>query len=223
MSDIREASVEPDTTRLPAGALGQAGPFLILAAGAVWLRARWDELPARLPMHWNFNGDPDRFVPRTLAGVGGPLLLGLAVCLLMVGLQLGLRHGAPRTAMRPFSLRLVLAGEYFAAFACCGVLAAAATSGRMLRPLLILTAASTAALMVATVVMARRTPRTAVRNPAAWHGGVFYVDRDDPALFVPKRRGYGYTFNFGNPLAAAMTVALLALPLLVAFFALSAR
>lgn len=28
--------------------------------------------------------------------------------------------------------------------------------------------------------------------------GVFYVNRDDPALFVPKRYGIGYTLNFGN-------------------------
>jgi hypothetical protein len=31
-----------------------------------------------------------------------------------------------------------------------------------------------------------------------WKGGVFYVNRDDPSLFVPKRRGFGYTLNFGN-------------------------
>ena len=223
MSNVREASVERDTSRLPGGALGQAGPFLLLAASALWLRARWDDLPARLPVHWNWAGEADRFVSHTASGVAMPLLLGLALCLLLICLQLGLRYAAPRTAMRPFSLRLVLAAEYFAAFTCCGVLAAAATSGRMLKPLLVLTAAGTAALMIAILVMARRTPPTALRNPAAWHGGAFYVDRDDPALLVPKRYGYGYTFNFGNPLAGALTVALLALPLLFAAFALSAR
>ena len=223
MSDLREASIERDTTQLPGGALGQAGPFLILAAGALWLRARWDDLPARLPMHWNWRGDADRFVPRSPLGVSMPLLLGLALCLLMLVLQLGIRHGAPRTPLRPFTLRLVLACEYFCALTCSGVLGAAVTGGRLLVPLLVACAAGTVALLIATVVMARKTPRLAVRNPAAWHGGVFYVDRDDPALLVPKRHGYGYTFNFGNPLAAAMTAGLLVLPLLLALCALSAR
>jgi hypothetical protein len=54
MSDVREASVETGNDRLPGGALVQTGPFLILAIGALWLRSRWDELPARLPIHWNW-------------------------------------------------------------------------------------------------------------------------------------------------------------------------
>ena len=33
-----------------------------------------------------------------------------------------------------------------------------------------------------------------------WKYGVFYFNRDDPALFVPKRLGlnFGYTLNFAN-------------------------
>lgn len=32
-----------------------------------------------------------------------------------------------------------------------------------------------------------------------WKGGIFYVNRDDAALFVRKRFRSGYTLNFGNP------------------------
>ncbi|WP_263367169.1 DUF5808 domain-containing protein [Edaphobacter bradus] len=32
----------------------------------------------------------------------------------------------------------------------------------------------------------------------AWNG-LFYSNRDDPALLVPKRFGIGYTLNFGHP------------------------
>jgi len=35
-------------------------------------------------------------------------------------------------------------------------------------------------------------------NKEAWRGGVFYYDPRDPALFVPKRFGIGYTLNFAN-------------------------
>jgi uncharacterized membrane protein len=34
-------------------------------------------------------------------------------------------------------------------------------------------------------------------DPRAWRGG-FYVNPDDPALFVPKRQGAGWTLNFGH-------------------------
>ena len=33
-----------------------------------------------------------------------------------------------------------------------------------------------------------------------WKMGMFYVNRDDPSLFVEKRFGIGFTLNFGRPL-----------------------
>jgi len=40
------------------------------------------------------------------------------------------------------------------------------------------------------------------RSPeSSWKAGVFYVNPDDPALFVPKRFGIGYTLNFAHPLS----------------------
>ena len=41
--------------------------------------------------------------------------------------------------------------------------------------------------------------RTGRRPPDEAWKGIFYSNPDDPALFVPKRFGIGYTFNFGNP------------------------
>ncbi|MBD7984239.1 DUF1648 domain-containing protein [Sporosarcina sp. Sa2YVA2] len=32
-----------------------------------------------------------------------------------------------------------------------------------------------------------------------WKAGVFYVNRNDPSIFVEKRFGVGWTINFGNP------------------------
>ena len=37
------------------------------------------------------------------------------------------------------------------------------------------------------------------RPPDEGWSGPFYSNPDDPALFVPKRYGIGYTLNFGNP------------------------
>lgn len=36
------------------------------------------------------------------------------------------------------------------------------------------------------------------RPPNGKWKGLFYSNSDDPALFVPKRHGIGYTLNFGN-------------------------
>ena len=223
MSDVREASLELGPERLPGGPIGQVGPFLLLAVGAIWLYASWDRLPPRLPVHWNYRFDPDRFVNRTPSGAATPLLLGLALCALLFAIQLGVVYLAPRTTLRAPSLKIALAGEYFCAFACCGVLGASISAGRMLAPVIALSFAGTVALLVGTWLSARRQPRPPVRNPSAWRGGIFYVDRDDPAVLVPKRSGLGYTFNLGNPLAVAMMLALVAVPLLIGLYAISAR
>ncbi|HET9752371.1 MAG TPA: DUF5808 domain-containing protein [Myxococcales bacterium] len=223
MSDIREASLEPEQAGLPGGAIMQVGPFALLAVAALWLWAHWRELPERLPAHWSWRGDPDRFISRTALGATMPLLIGTFVCVLLLAIQAGIRYGAVRSPLRRLSLRVLLAGEYLASVACCGSLLAMTTAGRILTPLLVICCAIAAALLAATLAIALNRPRLRARNPAAWHGGVFYVDREDPALFVPKRIGIGYTFNFGNPRAIALACAVVALSLAVVFLALSAR
>ena len=53
-----------------------------------------------------------------------------------------------------------------------------------------------AALSLLVPILARRDDRTPDR---CWKAGIFYVNPADPALFVAKRLGIGYTLNFGNP------------------------
>jgi uncharacterized membrane protein len=53
-----------------------------------------------------------------------------------------------------------------------------------------------AVLSLLVPILARRDDRTPDRCCKA---GIFYVNPADPALFVEKRLGIGYTLNFGNP------------------------
>jgi uncharacterized protein DUF5808 len=47
-----------------------------------------------------------------------------------------------------------------------------------------------------------------------WKWGIFYVNPDDPAVFVRKRYGLGYTLNFANRWSWA-AVALIALAIIL--------
>ena len=49
--------------------------------------------------------------------------------------------------------------------------------------------------------------------------GVFYVNPNDPSVWVPKRFGVGWTFNYGQPLTWAITALFV---LVVAGFAVGA-
>ena len=48
-----------------------------------------------------------------------------------------------------------------------------------------------------------------------WYGGVFYNNPDDPAIFVPKRFGLGWTVNLGNPKGKLFITAMLLLPVVL--------
>ncbi|TFB94418.1 MULTISPECIES: DUF1648 domain-containing protein [unclassified Cryobacterium] len=48
-----------------------------------------------------------------------------------------------------------------------------------------------------------------------WRGGLFYINREDRALLVPRRFGLGWTVNLGNPRTAMLLAGLLALITLV--------
>jgi uncharacterized membrane protein len=51
-------------------------------------------------------------------------------------------------------------------------------------------------------------PRSGPASP--WRAKVFYVNPDDPALWVPKRFGIGWTLNFAHPAAWVVMGAILA-------------
>lgn len=42
---------------------------------------------------------------------------------------------------------------------------------------------------------------TSVDDDRFWKGGIFYVNKDDPSVFVEKRFGVGWSVNFARPLA----------------------
>jgi len=48
-----------------------------------------------------------------------------------------------------------------------------------------------------------------------WYAGYFYNNPDDPALFVPKRFGFGWTLNFGHPRSTLFLIGLLLLLLVL--------
>jgi uncharacterized membrane protein len=61
-------------------------------------------------------------------------------------------------------------------------------------------------------------PPVEVGGDDRWRWGLFYVDRNDPALFVQSRCGAGYTLNYGKMLAWPISLGLVAYLIGVLFF-----
>jgi uncharacterized membrane protein len=221
---------------MPGGWLLQLSPFAILAATAMYLRLRWDDIPSRFPVHWGASGHPNGWSVRTPMGVYTPLLLGAGVmAAVAASSHVALHFGRPvlgsaaRSLWGDFAREMgvfLLSLEFFLAviFSFVGLLPLMGNRDPGILPVLIATVTMLVALIFAMSRLAKQHARlhaAAGGSEAAgipddhWKCGVFYVNRDDAALFVPKRFGIGYTLNFGHVSAWLIMVLVLVLPLVL--------
>jgi uncharacterized membrane protein len=226
---VREAALVPREAHLPGGWLLQFPPFALLAGTAIWLYLHWDEIPEVFPIHWGANGQPNNWATRSFAGVYGPLLIGAALCALMAFLayamlrwsrliRVGGASGESERRFRHVVVSIIVATEYFLAlmFMWTGLLPLShkQTGPPGVVPMLVFALAFTVIIMV--LLMRFGQGGTRLAGPAGaesravapvgdrtpdkyWKLGLIYINRNDPALFVEKRFGIGFTLNFGHP------------------------
>lgn len=253
---VREAPLTPRSAHLPGGWRLQAGPFVLLGAAALYLHQRWADIPARFPIHWDLNGQPNGWSFRTPAGVYGPLITGALVCLMMAGLAYALLRwtrpvrivgtgGEAESHFRRTVALVLVSAEYLIAITLAGVSLLPLKPGpppvaAMIAPPLVFVAivilvlvrqgqgGSRRAVAAVGVYPGRdqQTPAAADDRPGArpvgdrtadryWKAGLIYVNPDDPALFIEKRFGVGYTINFGRPASWVILGLIILIPVIV--------
>ena len=236
----REAVMAPARATLLGGWPLQAIPFLILAAVA-WVTAQhWADLPVRVAVHWNLAGNADRFVEKTPAAVFTPIVMAAVMCGLMLATAMGLLRSrrvratgvaAPGEAsFRRITTIVLLVAELLIALSVSHArLREIYPSNGLDRGLIVMTTCGLAVVAFLVLMMvrlgqggSRRAPLPAGEAPvgdrtpdSAWVLGMLYVNHDDPALFVEKRFGIGYTLNFGHPLAWVLMGLLVGIPVLL--------
>jgi uncharacterized membrane protein len=55
-------------------------------------------------------------------------------------------------------------------------------------------------------------------NYQNWKWGVIYNNPNDPAIWVPKRTGLGWTLNFAHTRAYVYLLLLISIPMLISLF-----
>jgi uncharacterized membrane protein len=226
---IREAVLVPRDTHLPGGWLLQFPPFALLAATAIWLHLHWGQIPEVFPIHWGANGQPNGWATRSFAGVYGPPLIGTVLCALMGFLayamlrwsrpiRVGGAAGAGERRFRLVVVSILVATEYLLALTFVWTALLPLSHNQAGPPGLIPILVSALAFTVIIVVLTTRMGQGGTRLAGAagagsqavapvgdrtpdkyWKLGLFYINRNDPALFVEKRFGIGFTLNFGHP------------------------
>ena len=195
---VREAELAPSERALPWWTWLALPPFAIPVAAMLYLRVRWDEIPARYPVHFGPNGEPDRWVARTQGAVFGPLWFAEGMLLLFLLLFAAVLIGS-RKSVRPTAIPGMFVGMMY--------VMGATFSAVGLMPIVRVPAAGLIGLTMVFVagVLVWGFRRNADPNAVAeatpddcWTLGGIYKNPNDPAIFVQKRVGFGYTINFGN-------------------------
>lgn len=207
---------------------------LTLALG-LW---RYPALPATLALHYRADGTPDRFGAKSVWSAFSPVIVQWVVTALLLALaavsgrfradldiealdQSVAQHRRMVGAMQR-TLLLLTAGV---ALTFLGVSALVWGLFPAVGPTLaLLTIVPILGIVGAVLLIVRATPSQATAphgnsggyvnrdDDAYWRGGMFYTNRDDPALFVPKRFGIGWTINFAHPAAWLLLIVIVAIP-----------
>ena len=234
---IREADLHSRDRLIPGGWVAASGPFILLAACAIYLWFQWGDIPLRFVVHWDAFGHPNRWAARSFASVFLPLLgtagILAALTLILYGGAYWVRpihavgsEGASELKFRRAVLAVVLAAEYLIALQSSWLVVVLrahdwGTPGRIivLFPLILV-------LVLVTVFVFARFGQGGSRMSAAnqsassvpvgdrtqdsyWKLGIFYFNREDPAAVIEKRFGIGYTFNLARPITWLIALLLL--------------
>jgi uncharacterized membrane protein len=199
--DVRYAELTPQPEQQTFSLWLCAPPFVWLAGVAFYLQAHWYQLPERFPVHWGGNGQPNGWATRSFQGVYGPLLLAAFMNVFFLVFAKALLRISRNTAMRHVTITILLLIMYPVSF----TFGMVGLLPLMAFPMWLIPAISFGFVAVLIVWAAVKIRSPAVsdvvpepQSDSYWKAGMFYFNPDDPAIFVSKRVGIGYTMNFAN-------------------------
>ncbi|RAQ95696.1 DUF1648 domain-containing protein [Thermogemmatispora tikiterensis] len=208
--------------------------LLLLVALWVVTVVRYPVLPERIPLHFGPDGQVNRWGGKQELLLFS--LLALALNILLLGLALALPLGSrqldpadPEQARRDRqrrqqALRNLLASVLGIVNLCFLLILLLLTqivpptnlNVMLMVVLLLILLLGLGGLMVFYLIRARPSQAYALRtnyvardDDRYWKGGLVYINRDDPALFVERRLGMGWTLNLGHPLGIALMLVIL--------------
>jgi len=209
-------------------------PLAIIALTALVLASRYPNAPAIIPIHFNLAGQADGFATKSIASFYSLVWTQLGIWLLfttvvILGVAYTAKDGSYRRlqARRLFGIKtgIMVLLSFTALFT-----TTAYQSGTGAGELAALAFAFNIAVIGLAIYLFVRSGQGGQQPKlgsagmvesdgtpdSAWVGGLFYYNPDDPAIFVEKRFGLGFTLNFGQPVSWLFLVGLLLIPIIVA-------
>lgn len=213
-SPQRSAPLQPVRYHPPAsnGWL-HALPYALLLLPMFWVWMHWDAVPAQIVRHVDLAGKNITYTRKSLAnafGVSVIMLGSIALChsLMLIGRAVRRTPGQPR---RRAVINLILLemmvvlgtlGGYLALVPLYGAWLVASSPGVAILAVLCLASLALPVFTVLAMYRKRNVEPVEIGDRSEdryWWFGMIYHNAADPALFVEKRLGIGYTVNLGRP------------------------
>jgi uncharacterized membrane protein len=228
-----DTELRTDPPRFPW--LWLAPALIVMVATVVIGVISYPSMPEILAVHYGAKGVPNRLAAKSVGTAFSLVFVQIGVTALLVGIAAAIFRSS-RPDIDP--ARPVGSARWHRQYMSLGAkallgLVAMIDVGMLGSSLLMWTGTVTswaplvvvlpilAAVVVAVVVLARNnrardegeedTGLTHRDDDKYWRGGLFYINREDHALLVPRRFGLGWTLNFGNPRTTMLLAGVVAL------------
>jgi uncharacterized membrane protein len=203
------------------------GPLLAIAVSNAYLVLRWNQIPERFPLHWNSQGEVDRWGNWSIQPLASLPILALVVWAFFF-ILLKLNAFAYMSPRRRFGFELLILGLVWTIvlpLCLTNVILPFGTS-RTIGLIILMYILSPMVTMASFLPVWRKvSSRISEDSPATpaeinreddrhWRYG-FYCNPDDPALWVEKRYGTGPTPNMAHRQSKAVMASFLVLVLAV--------
>jgi uncharacterized membrane protein len=210
-------------------------PLSLIVLTAILLAMRYPTAPSAIPVHFDPAGHATRFAPKspwTFFSLVGVQLSERAI-FTVLGAAVSMARVAPSTgvageAYRRLWVRLILmikTGTLLLLSISNLLTTSHAPSDILAVSMAALPIVVNVTLLTLTLMLvlhygqsgwrllrrtgAQPTTHGDATPDRAWKGGLFYYNPNDPALFVEKRSGPGWTINFGHSLSLLVLIGLL--------------
>ncbi|MGN7300443.1 DUF1648 domain-containing protein [Ferdinandcohnia sp. SAFN-114] len=219
-------------------------PILITVGVIGYTISQYTLLPDQIPTHWGINGEADAFTDKTpVSAVSSPLMLlvmqVMFLAIIISTKKSGIKLSATATnasRLRQLTLRkytswllfltsILLTGMF--SFFQLRTIHPDIVDGTIVMAVPIIFLVITLGSTVAFALKVGRSDKRSIDEAAAgitdydddkhWVGGLFYVNKNDPSIFVEKRFGVGWTINFGNPIGYLIILIPIAIIILFSF------
>lgn len=233
----RAASIGTDRKERTIGYRWYAAQLLVVAATIGIAIALWDRIPDTIATHYGMGGEADTFSRKTVSTVFGINFIQLFLIALFLFINWSIRVSKqsldpadPKKSLQKQLKISRLSSIVLWALSLAIIIFFSVVQGFMLYnwpqvwlnvllvalPLLLI--GSISGLMI---YMAKKgcdeQPDFSLQDDRYWRvGGLFYYNRHDPALFVPKRVGIGWTFNMAHPIEWIISAAIVLVPIGIA-------